>query len=854
MDYTKTQLWNNSLCNTSYGEDDLRATLTSAYMKARDNAAYLLSKIRTDFPNLTVHDISHVDGLWQVASVIVGADYKINPLEGFVLGCAFLMHDAVLSYEAVGGVENLRNCDTWRDYYKDYKKIDSLTPEEQIYETDFLTIRKLHANRAISLYDQIFVREDGTSFFIIEDTFLRRHFGAIICRIAASHHWEYDSVLTLGNQIPPPAEYPQEWRISPVKLACILRCSDAGHLDNGRAPDHLLDLLSTNQVSKNHWIAQNRLSQIDLDRQDDHKVIIKSNIPFKEEDFAAWNVAYDAIQMLDHELREADEFLRSAGEDPFQVKAVSGAGSRERLSKYIETEGWKPFDAEIHISDIEQLIYNLGGERLYGRERKLEIVLRELIQNARDSIVARRTWEPGFDGEVSIDIQKRKGKIWISVTDNGLGMSMSTVKNYLLNFGSSFWSSDSAKREYPGLNSSGYKSIGQFGIGFFSVFMVADEVIVETRKYDSALDNTFQLKFPTGLCLRPIISQKAGATSVSTKVLFSIDEKKAAWNGLFTINPGRLGESPFDIPYAALLSNLTCGIDVDVYYTELGGTRKKIHMNFEKIQEGSLELLQWLKDITYADYREDKIFSKYIDDNYMRVRKIMHKGRCYGMAALNTLWIHASTLFDIHTVGGLSNFGHASGNGDFLGCVFEEPVTARRDGEYKGVEMKDWVKEQYNMLHNIGLTDLDRVYLPYILGKYEICMIDVMMIAVFDCDGKKYVWPLLLFVELLNRERKKLVIPISAYSSSNRVESYTDYGRTVSRLKTDEFLFISNKNTDFLSLKENDEEYAFNLNYCLSEAGNCLGYTIQKTTEENKAIAHMNTLCRAVIVTYCEEL
>lgn len=62
-------------------------------------------KIRKDFPPLTVHDISHVDSLWQVVSVITGDDYEINPLEGFVLSCAFLMHDAVLSYEAVGGKE-----------------------------------------------------------------------------------------------------------------------------------------------------------------------------------------------------------------------------------------------------------------------------------------------------------------------------------------------------------------------------------------------------------------------------------------------------------------------------------------------------------------------------------------------------------------------------------------------------------------------------------------------------------------------------------------------------------------------------------------------------------------------------
>ena len=89
MDFKKTVLWKNSLGNEQYGYDELREKLIYAFLKAHGNAKYILDKIRNDFPNLTVHDISHVDGLWQVASVIIGSDYKVNPLEGFVLGCAF---------------------------------------------------------------------------------------------------------------------------------------------------------------------------------------------------------------------------------------------------------------------------------------------------------------------------------------------------------------------------------------------------------------------------------------------------------------------------------------------------------------------------------------------------------------------------------------------------------------------------------------------------------------------------------------------------------------------------------------------------------------------------------------------
>ena len=193
-----------------------------------------------------------MDALWRVASVIIGENYEVNPLEGFILGCAFLMHDAVLSYDAAGGITHLREQIEWKDYYEDFRNENLLSEEEILLETDFKTIRLLHAKKAEELYQQLFTRVDGSSFYIIEDKTLRDHYGEIICRIAGSHHWNIDELEQLDIQLPVTSEYPQEWRINPLKLACILRCADAGHIDDGRAPDYLFNLLHLHGVSKNH--------------------------------------------------------------------------------------------------------------------------------------------------------------------------------------------------------------------------------------------------------------------------------------------------------------------------------------------------------------------------------------------------------------------------------------------------------------------------------------------------------------------------------------------------------------------------------------------------------------------------
>lgn len=803
MAYTNTSLWKNSLGVQDDCHEHLRKSLREAFERARYNASFILDKIRADFPSLTVHDITHVDSLWQVGSVIAGEDYDLNPLEGFVLGCAFLMHDAVLSFDAAGGKSKLRETLEWKDFYADYVENTSLSSDEKLYETDFRTIRLLHAKYAENLYEQLFIRDDGSSFYIIEDESLRKHFGPIICKIAASHHWSLDKVEKLGVQIAAPSDYPRIWRINPIKLACLLRCADAGHIDSGRAPDYLLKLLSVNGVSRDHWVAQNHLSQIDVDLRDREKVVITSNMNFQEQDFAAWNVACDAVQVLDNEICNSNEILKKNHILLFQAKGVSGSKSRQDLSNYIRTDGWQPYDANIHVSNVEGLIYNLGGEKLYGKGGGLGVVMRELIQNARDSIAARRQREPGFDGKICIDIQENGGKTYITVTDNGVGMSMQTIKDYFLNFGSSFWASDLAKSEYPGLNASGFKSIGTFGIGFYSIFMIASEVIVETRKFDQGLDENIVLKFPFGLCLRPIILHERGkSTTVSTVVRFVLDNLKCKWNSTVKNTMG-------SVPYALVLSHLTVGLDVDVYYSELGKPQQKVHTN---IESPDFNISQWLKDISYAPYYSSSKYVDYIDKNFDRVRKIFHQNKYYGMAALNTLYEPDES----HPKSGIISIGGLASSMDslFWGYVLAEPETAKRDSHLSQKCLMNWIKDQYELLLEKGLTDEDKLNLPYMLGSYDIDMTDIMIIRVLDKNEKITKFNLSQLVHMMHDKRKKLVIPISNMPSPNKdicdfhVEYYLDYEKTLRKMNSDEILFIPERQGNLLNISLNNPKYS----------------------------------------------
>ena len=67
-----------------------------------------------------------------------------------------------------------------------------------------------------------------------------------------------------------------------------------------------------------------------------------------------------------------------------------------------------PCDVSVHISDVEKLIKTLGGNELYGKDDLQFIVLRELIQNSRDAINARRKLEKEdvFSGKITISAGK----------------------------------------------------------------------------------------------------------------------------------------------------------------------------------------------------------------------------------------------------------------------------------------------------------------------------------------------------------------------------------------------------------------------------------------------------------------
>ena len=116
-----------------------------------------------------------------------------------------------------------------------------------------------------------------------------------------------------------------------------------------------------------------------------------------------------------------------------------------------------------------------------------EIFLREIISNASDAIdklcyLSLTDDSVGLSREdFKIDILVNKDERTITVRDNGIGMTLEEAENNLGVIAKS--GSYQFKGEMDGSKAEDLSIIGQFGVGFYSAFMVADQVTVRSRKF-----------------------------------------------------------------------------------------------------------------------------------------------------------------------------------------------------------------------------------------------------------------------------------------------------------------------------------------------------------------------------------
>jgi molecular chaperone HtpG len=154
-----------------------------------------------------------------------------------------------------------------------------------------------------------------------------------------------------------------------------------------------------------------------------------------------------------------------------------------------------------------------------------EIFLRELISNASDACDKLR-YEAianphllGSESRLAIRISADKSTSTLTVSDNGIGMDRQELID---NLGTIAHSGTRAflERLKAGADSSGL--IGQFGVGFYSAFMVADHIEVASRKAGSAETWTWVSEGASGFTVRPATAGQADVGPHGTSIVLKL--------------------------------------------------------------------------------------------------------------------------------------------------------------------------------------------------------------------------------------------------------------------------------------------------------------------------------------------
>jgi molecular chaperone HtpG len=115
------------------------------------------------------------------------------------------------------------------------------------------------------------------------------------------------------------------------------------------------------------------------------------------------------------------------------------------------------------------------GKHLYSTPM---VAIRELVQNAHDSITRRRLEEPGWDAPARIDVIPDRSGRRLRIIDTGAGLTEHEIHAYLATVGVGYTRSLREGKDDAGL-------IGMFGLGFLSAFVLARRVSVYTTSYQT---------------------------------------------------------------------------------------------------------------------------------------------------------------------------------------------------------------------------------------------------------------------------------------------------------------------------------------------------------------------------------
>jgi hypothetical protein len=450
------------------------------------DAAGLLDLVRDTFPTYTLHNHVHAENVVDRMTDLLGDRVgDLSALESAILLLSAYFHDIGMVYSAEErqAIRGESAFDEYlRDHPEEYLRHQANPDDESVIEG---YCRARHAIRVYEFLDPV---DDWLTWGSVS---LRRHLGAV-CK---SHN---DNADSLGDD-----RFDTEFLGSCDLRFCaiLLRLADILDFDNSRSPDSVYQYLGLERRTTRRTAASDVEWRKHLHsdgfvfpttRPPEYaiKLVAGPDHPAVESDVRAF------LDTIEGELAACQRLLRTCS-DRWSTLPLPGRVDRRN----IVSKGYVFGDFRFKL-DRHAVLDLFMGENLYSDP---SVFVRELLQNSIDATRSRaklQHHDPVAEGwEIHLtDWHDHEGYQWIRIDDNGSGMNQHIVENYLLRIGKSYYSSPEFQAELHRHCRPGERplvSIGKFGVGLLSCFMLADQVELTTLRTDAngTLEKPLRMSF-----------------------------------------------------------------------------------------------------------------------------------------------------------------------------------------------------------------------------------------------------------------------------------------------------------------------------------------------------------------------
>lgn len=504
-DETQAQLDSSAIFQELKKKCDADSSGTHVLSLVDDATSYAYQKTKTIIMHMgefTLHDGDHLFRVLKLMERLLtaGQIQKLTVPELMLLILSAFFHDIgmapnekdVLAWKKVWDDSPLFEDEEDEDQFNKFQrycsarpdqsaKIDTLISQGKNSEADLIKyymiseyIRVSHATRAKEI-----VKQDWLGKIKYRDTDLTVEFA----EICFSHNEDALSILELDRNFLCGSEVYANLQL----VAVILRLADILDFDAKRTPSILFShLFVRHPISIAEWNKHRAVEawSINSDRIQFHA---KCNHPAIEASIHAF------CDLIDNELSACNNIISSINEFNRNNKndlviSIPLKVDRSKIETRKDIDGNPEYlyrETQFNLSK-NQVIDLLMGTKLYGDP---EAALRELLQNSIDACLLRdaleKSWNNPYTPKIHVKYSTVDGEDILEVIDNGTGMDQHVIDKYYSKIGSSFYKS----AEFYDLKSQSHAQFmptSRFGIGILSCFMVADTLVVDTRKVEGA--------------------------------------------------------------------------------------------------------------------------------------------------------------------------------------------------------------------------------------------------------------------------------------------------------------------------------------------------------------------------------